>query len=880
VTAGKWAKSLDSGQRLLAALAVAVVLAIVCALLAIGAPEGKQVNFVAAQRQAAVDAAAASAADRVASDAAAAVAAAAPAQKAGARSKAAQALADAKRLHAAGDASAARVTALQRAQLDASGSVYFAWFGVLAVGVLWLVSAVLAGDLNPFSLAIGQDNRLSTSKLQVLLWTACVGFVYAMIYADRVIVFGHVDPITQIPQNVLFALGLSVTSAVAAKAITSSQVAADPDSKTSEAAPSYDPSALVRDDGADTASLTKVQVLFWTVIGIVVYVNSAFHDLTTLVPCTGPACAFPDIDTTLMIFMGLGHATYIGGKLVSNSTPTLSKAVAYAWDAGTQLPSLALSGASLGTSGTVLVDGAALDGKFVDSWTATLIKIRLDPALGPWSVGEQIAFAVNVAGALSSSTSYVFTPVQPPPTPAPSQGTAPPQPAPVPTPAGSAPPPTTPPSSTPPPATPAGHAPPPATPPSPTPPRPTPPPATPPAHAPPTATPVQGLLHGIDVSWAQGMKIDWDAVHRSGLVDFVYARATCAANPADDDENFVRNHDECKRLGIPFGAYHFFLFTVPAADQAAHFLSVIDGREGTLCPVVDVEEESGSGDSVAQMIANLSAFIGIVEHALGRAMLIYTDRNTWNTVLGGSDAFAGHRLWVANYTYNPDVPPAMPAGFPDWTVHQYSDKGRIPLTEGPPGPVDLNVLKAPLANIQGALVAPPALAPASPASPAPVSPPTSATSLATPGALARLRYDGVAKKLEGSDAQGRLVFSYDARNDTVSDKAWRLPDAGCPPGTYRLLAPESNDPNQASTADNDWIGEGLWFIPIDGIPKHDGIGIHGGGTCQTPPDRNALSPRQGWCPTENCIRVQNEDLAALAKLPLNGKPIEVVQPPA
>jgi GH25 family lysozyme M1 (1,4-beta-N-acetylmuramidase) len=696
----------------------------------------------------------------------------------------------------------------------------------LAVGVLWLVAAVLAGDLNPFSLAIGLDNRLSTSKLQVLLWTACVGFVYAMIYADRVIVFGHVDAIAQIPQNVLFALGLSVTSAVAAKAITSSQVAADPDTKDVAATPSYDPSALVREDGATTASLTKVQVLFWTVIAIVVYVNSAFHDLTTIVPCTGPACAFPDIDTTLMIFMGLGHATYIGGKLVGNSTPQLSKVVATGWDPKTQLPSLALSGGSLGTSGTVLVSGDPLDGSFVDSWTATLIKIRLDPALGPWSPGDLIALAVNVAGALSPAITYVFAPpaTQPPAAPP----------------------------ATPPPAAP------PATPPT----------ATPASPANGTA-PVRGLLHGLDVSYAQGMAIDWDAVHRSGLAEFVYARATYAANPANDDPNFGRNHDECKRLGIPFGAYHFFRFTVPAADQAAHFLSAIDGRTGTLCPAVDVEELSGRGDSVAQMIESLSAFIGAVEKALGRAMLIYTNRNTWNTALGGSDAFAGHRLWVANITEEPDTPPAMPAGFPDWTIHQYSSTGRIPATDGSFGNVDLNVLKGPLANIEAGLAPPPVQAPV------PVPGPASAT----PGPLARLRYDGVAKKLEGSDAQGRRTFSYDAHNDSVAANAWR-PDAGCPPGIYRLLAPEPNDPKQASTPQNDWIGEGLWFIPIDGIPGHEGIGIHGGGTCKTPPNRNALAPRQGWCPTENCIRVQNEDLAVLAKLPLNGKPIEVYQSPA
>ena len=135
-------------------------------------------------------------------------------------------------------------------------------------------------------------------------------------------------------------------------------------------------------------------------------------------------------------------------------------------------------------------------------------------------------------------------------------------------------------------------------------------------------------------------------------------------------------------------------------------------------------------------------------------------------------------------------------------------------------------------------------------------------------------YDGVDKHLKVFNS-GVQVFICEAHNDSVADNAWRA-DAGCPPGTYTLDAPESNDPNAPSTPDNDWVAEGLWFIPLVNIPGHDGIGIHGGGSCVYP---NELAPRQGWCPTENCIRVQNEDLAAFVKL-ISGHtpcPITVVQ---
>ena len=136
-------------------------------------------------------------------------------------------------------------------------------------------------------------------------------------------------------------------------------------------------------------------------------------------------------------------------------------------------------------------------------------------------------------------------------------------------------------------------------------------------------------------------------------------------------------------------------------------------------------------------------------------------------------------------------------------------------------------------------------------------------------------YDGPDNHLKVFDENGKQVFVCEARNDTVASNAWRYPDAGCPPGTYTLEAPESNDPHQPDTDDNNWIGEGLWFVPLTGIPGHSGIGIHGGGSCVYP---NSLNPQQGWCPTENCIRLQNEDLATFVKLvPSGGSSIQVVQ---
>jgi len=542
----------------------------------------------------------------------------------------------------------------------ASASSYFAWFGIIAVGLLWLISGVFAGDWNPLALAMGMDNRLSTSKLQALLWTGTVGFVYATLYANRVITHGYVGALHSVPPNVLIALGISATSVVAAKAITSSQVASNPQAKGANDSPSYDPSALVSDDGAPSVSLTKVQLLFWTAIAIIVYIVTAMHRASALASCApqtvdsgDPNCSLPDIDTTLMIFMGLGHATYLGGKLAGSPSPILTSARQSVGQDGRER--LTLGGANLGSAGAVLVNGTEVQPINL-SWTPTSVTMDLPskPDGSGWKAGDAVGLSVNVAGVPSQTISFQYTPTSR------TAGTR----------------------SLPTMAAPVAVI----------------------RQVPPVAariaSPSKTSLAGIDVSYAQGV-IDWDAVKSSSLASFVYARASYGSNPADDDGNiFRRNHDECKRLGIWFGAYHFFLFGQSGLTQANHFLQQINGRYGTVRAMVDVEEGSGTGDSQAQMIANLSQFVAEAERTLGAPMIIYTNADTWNNKLGGSNAFRGHQLWVCNFTGDPSIAPAMPLGFDDWTLYQYADNGTIPVLDGPKSrAVDLDVLRGGISSI-------------------------------------------------------------------------------------------------------------------------------------------------------------------------------------
>ncbi|MGH8165010.1 MAG: glycoside hydrolase family 25 protein, partial [Rhodanobacteraceae bacterium] len=167
-------------------------------------------------------------------------------------------------------------------------------------------------------------------------------------------------------------------------------------------------------------------------------------------------------------------------------------------------------------------------------------------------------------------------------------------------------------------------------------------------------------------------------------VQFAYAKATEGTGYAD--AQFADNHDDAKTRGIPFGAYHFFHFGQDPIAQAQHFLASTDGRRGTLLPMVDVEGGGQDGVSdLGALIRTLAAFNTEIERAVGAKILIYSDYGDWNAMMGGTDAFAGHPFWVAEY--NSDAAPALPTGITRALVWQFSSSGRIP---GIAGNVDLD----------------------------------------------------------------------------------------------------------------------------------------------------------------------------------------------
>ncbi len=204
------------------------------------------------------------------------------------------------------------------------------------------------------------------------------------------------------------------------------------------------------------------------------------------------------------------------------------------------------------------------------------------------------------------------------------------------------------------------------------------------------------MLNGIDISDDQGT-INWPVARRDPNCQFVFAQATGGLTVTDD--TFRANHDGCRAQGIPFGAYHFFYAKDDGAAQARHFLNFIDGLEGALVPMVDVENDSlsGFGGTSDDLLDQLRAFDAAVRGSLppGKLPIIYFGYDFWKTYLGGYNGFSGHPAWPAAYNNDSDLD-MTGTGWTTWSIWQWKSPGRI---AGIDADVDLDRCRVPLVNI-------------------------------------------------------------------------------------------------------------------------------------------------------------------------------------
>ena len=229
-----------------------------------------------------------------------------------------------------------------------------------------------------------------------------------------------------------------------------------------------------------------------------------------------------------------------------------------------------------------------------------------------------------------------------------------------------------------------------------------------------------GRLNGIDVSKYQP-NVNWPEVLRAGYV-FAFARATYGDGEVDPD--FGSHWRGMKAAGVVRGAYHFFVTAEDATRQADLFVRTVGSLEsGDLPPVLDVEQQSGTGGNI---VSGVQTWLDVVERGLGRRPIIYTGPAFWNANL--TDGFGRYPLWVAEYGVSSPKPVK---GWDAWTFWQHSENGSVP---GIAGSVDLNYFNGSLSDLE-ALTGAPAGSPstAAPAAPSPAPSPGPQTYTVQPG---------------------------------------------------------------------------------------------------------------------------------------------------
>jgi hypothetical protein len=276
--------------------------------------------------------------------------------------------------------------------------------GIVLLALVALICKVASGgDLS--QLVEGKDGRASTSKFQLVVWTAVGLYAFAAVFTAKIL-HGDATGISNFPANLLAAMGLSVLTATASKAITSSQVSSGQISKPSVGTvdqPS-DPgaAALVQDDSG-APDLSKAQFLAWTIVSVFVYLYRLVGKVN--LPVVGASIDMPDIDPVLLPLIGLGHAAYLGKKLTSSTVPQINGVTPAA---GTPPRPVTMTGVSFGApQGTsqVLIDSSPYYVS-VSSWSDTSIAFEFPQKRSDgsnWRPGDVVRLALVVNGQQSAN---------------------------------------------------------------------------------------------------------------------------------------------------------------------------------------------------------------------------------------------------------------------------------------------------------------------------------------------------------------------------------------------------------------------------------------------------------------------------------------------
>jgi len=222
------------------------------------------------------------------------------------------------------------------------------------------------------------------------------------------------------------------------------------------------------------------------------------------------------------------------------------------------------------------------------------------------------------------------------------------------------------------------------------------------------------MILGNDISKFQG-SVNFDIYKNNS--NFVIAKASEGVGYIDSW--FGNNRTQARRVGLPFGSYHFArpdLGNYPQSE-ASFYCNLIDGdpiREGeTLCLDFEVAFNDPVGWS--------KQWLDIVSNHFNCKPFVYlnqalTKKYDWSPVVN-----ADYPLWIAAYTFDPKNNNFSTGDWPSATMQQWTNKQQVP---GITGSVDGNVFFGDVNAFKACGYKLPVSPPLPPSIPAPQMPPT------------------------------------------------------------------------------------------------------------------------------------------------------------